>query len=114
MAGPAPFLPNTAIIQYVFDNIWSVDQLEAYVVSYQPGGIALHVLRRTLGHGRINAARYSSLLSRTAVVLYCLGHVKTVHEVLLELLVFINPCHLTPDQVRAFESISPMWLGYGK
>jgi hypothetical protein len=87
------------IIQFIFDNVWTTSQLEAYVVSYQPGGISLYMLRRAMGYGRVSASQYSRTLAKTAAVLYYLGHIKTVPEVFLELLLRVNPLVLTLEQV---------------
>jgi hypothetical protein len=59
MANNAQYRPNPYIVKYVFDNIWTVAQLEAYITSYQPGGVSLAVLRRALKHGRVDDAQYS-------------------------------------------------------
>ena len=59
MANNAHYRPNPYVVKYVFDNIWTVDQLETYVTSYQPGGVSLAVLRRALRHGRVDDAQYS-------------------------------------------------------
>jgi hypothetical protein len=96
----APYRPNMVMIQFIFDNIWTTSQLEAYVVSYQPGGISLCMLRRAMGYGRISASQYSRTLAKTAAVLYYLGHIKTVPEVFLELLLRVNPLVLTLEQVN--------------
>jgi hypothetical protein len=93
------------MVQFVFDNVWSVDQLEKYVTSYQPGGVPLPILRRALGYRQADVARYALALSKTAAVLYALGHIKTVPEVLLELLLRLNPLHLTLDQVSFVSDI---------
>ncbi len=99
MAGPAPRVPNLTTAMYIFDNVWTVARVEAYVTAYQPGGISLPILRRALGHGHVNPGRYARVLSNLAAVLFVLGHTKTVTEVLLELFLLINPLHLTLDQV---------------
>jgi len=59
MANNAQYMPNPYLVQYVFDNIWTMAQLEAYIVGYQPGGISLAVLRRALKYGRVDDAQYS-------------------------------------------------------
>jgi hypothetical protein len=59
MANNAHYRPNPYLVQYVFDNIWTLDQLETYITSYQPGGVSLAVLRRALKHGRVDVALYS-------------------------------------------------------
>ncbi len=59
MANNAHYRPNPYLVQYVFDNIWTLDQLETYITSYQPGGVSLAVLRRALKHGRVDVAQYS-------------------------------------------------------
>ncbi len=59
MANNAHYRPNPYLVQYVFDNIWTLDQLETYITSYQPGGVSLAVLRRALKHGRVDIAQYS-------------------------------------------------------
>ncbi len=59
MANNAHYRPNPYIVKYVFDNIWTMDQLEAYITSYQPGGVSLAILRRALKHGRVDDAQYS-------------------------------------------------------
>ena len=97
----APYRPNMVMIQFIFDNIWTASQLEAYVVSYQPGGTTLCILRRAVGYGRISASQYSRTLAKLAAVLYYLGHIKTVPEVLLELLLRVNPLVLTLEQVSS-------------
>ena len=97
----APYRPNMVMIQFIFDNIWTASQLEAYVVSYQPGGTTLCILRRAVGYGRISASQYSRTLAKLAAMLYYLGHIKTVPEVLLELLLRVNPLVLTLEQVSS-------------
>ncbi len=42
--------PNVHLVQYAFDNTWSVDALETYVTHYQPEGVPLRTLRHALGH----------------------------------------------------------------
>ncbi len=59
MANNAQYRPNPYLVQYVFDNVWTMAQLEAYIVAYQPGGISLAVLRRALKYGRVDDAQYS-------------------------------------------------------
>ncbi len=59
MANNAHYRPNPYIVKYVFDNIWTVAQLETYITSYQPGGVSLAVPRRALKHGRVDDAQYS-------------------------------------------------------
>ncbi len=59
MANNAHYRPNPYVVKYIFDNIWTLDQQEAYVTSYQPGGVSLAVLRRALKHGRVDDAQYS-------------------------------------------------------
>jgi hypothetical protein len=87
------------IVRYVMDNVWTVAQLEAYIVGYQPGGISLTFLRRVVGYGFHDAATYARLLAKTAAILYTLGHTKTVPQVLLEMLLHMNPLRLTSEQV---------------
>jgi hypothetical protein len=99
MSNFAPFLPNMLMVQFVFDNVWTVEQLEEYVTSYPPGGVPLSILRRALGYSQADSSCYALTLSKTAAVLYALGHTKTVPEVLLELLLRLNPLLLTADQV---------------
>ena len=105
-----PYQPNMTIIQFILDNIWTVEQLETYVVNYQPGGVSLFILRRALGHGRVDAGQYARTLAKTAAVLYYLGHVKTVPEVFLELLLRINPLVLTLDQVGVSIFLYAHWV----
>jgi|LakMenE18May11ns_1017448.scaffolds.fasta_scaffold9715775_1 hypothetical protein len=100
MSNYAPFRPNMLMAQFVFDNVWTVQQLEDYVTSYPPGGVPLSILRRALGYSQAGSACYALTLSKTAAVLYALGHTKTVPEVLLELLLRLNPLLLTADQVN--------------
>ena len=95
MSNYAPFRPNMLMVQFVFDNVWTVEQLEDYVTSYPPGGVPLSILRRALGYSQAGSACYALTLSKTAAVLYALGHTKTVPEVLLELLLRLNPLLLT-------------------
>ncbi len=99
MAGPFLQIPNMATLTFIFDNLWTVNQVEAYLVTYQPGGISLSMLRCALGNGRYELATYARLLTKTAAILYTLGHTKTIHQVLLELLLHINPLQLTAEQV---------------
>jgi hypothetical protein len=105
-----PYQPNMTIIQFILDNIWTVEQLETYVVNYQPGGVSLFILRRALGHGRVDASQYARTLAKTAAVLYYLGHVKTVPEVFLELLLRVNPLVLTLDQVGVSILLYAHWV----
>ena len=99
MANPALQIVSITTANYIFDNIWSVDQVEAYIVMYQPGGISLTFLRRVVGYGFHDAATYARLLAKTAAILYTLGHTKTVPQVLLEMLLHMNPLRLTSEQV---------------
>ncbi len=48
MAFSGPIVPNMIIVRFVMDNFWSVGRLETYITGYQPGGIPLAILRRTL------------------------------------------------------------------
>ena len=99
MAAPAPHIPNMTTVVYIFDNTWTMAQVEAYIVDYQPGGISLSTLRRALGYGILNPAAYAQNISKVAAILFTLGHTRTVHEVLLDLLHRVNPLRLTVDQV---------------
>jgi hypothetical protein len=99
MAGPILQIPNMATVTFIFDNMWTVNQMENYLVSYQPGGISLFMLRRALGHGRYDMVTYARVLTKTAAIVYTVGHTKTVHQVLLELLLRTNPLQLTAEQV---------------
>jgi hypothetical protein len=44
-------------------------------------------------------ATYARVLTKTAAIVYTTGHTKTVHQVLLELLLRTNPLQLTAEQV---------------
>jgi len=98
MAGPILQIPNMATVTFIFDNMWTVNQVENYLVSYQPGGISLFMMRRALGHGRYDMATYARVLTKTAAIVYTVGHTKTVHQILLELLLRTNPLQLTAEQ----------------
>ncbi len=91
--------PNMIIVRYVMDNVWTVAQLEAYIVGYQPGPPPLHVLRILLGHGRIAPHEYARCLARLASILFSLGHVKPVNVVVADLLRRVPPGLLTAQQV---------------
>jgi hypothetical protein len=89
MAFHGPDGPNMVIVRFIMDNVWSVGRLEAYITSYQPGGPPLHVLRILYGHGRILAS-----------ILFGLGHVKPVNQVVQDLLRRVPPGLLTMQQVQ--------------
>ena len=91
--------PNMIIVRYVMDNVWSVAQLEAYIVGYQPGPPPLHVLRILLGHSRIAPHEYARCLARLASILFGLGHVKPVNVVVADILRRVPPGLLTAQQV---------------
>jgi hypothetical protein len=99
MAFSGPIVPNMIVVRFVMDNFWSVGRLETYITGYQPGGIPLAILRRTLGHHFLPPPLYARNLSRLAALLFGIGHAKSVKEVLLDLFLRIPPGHLTPDQV---------------
>ena len=99
MAFHGPDGPNMVIVRYVMDNVWTVAQLEAYIVGYQPGPPPLHVLRILLGHGRIAPHAYARCLARLASILFGLGHVKPVNVVVADILRHVPPGLLTAQQV---------------
>jgi hypothetical protein len=102
MAFSGPYHPNMTVVRFIMDNLWMVARLEAYLTTYQPGGIALSTLRCALGHARVSPPVYARCLSRLASILFEIGHVKTVPEVIIELhppSLLIPPGQLTVDQV---------------
>ncbi len=113
MAFHGPDGPNMVIVRYVMDNVWTVAQLEAYIVGYQPGPPPLHVLRILLGHGRIAPHAYARCLARLASILFGLGHVKPVNVVVADILRHVPPGLLTAQQVTLDNSLSVTRLGLG-
>ena len=91
--------PNVHLVQYAFDNTWSVDALETYVTRYQPEGVPLRALRHALGHHNIPFHIYAQRLVRLATCLVLLGHVRSPARVLLELVLFRALSHLTVAEV---------------
>jgi hypothetical protein len=68
--------PNVHIARFVFENIWTVENLEDYVTGYYPDGVPLLTLRRALGYNRVPPHEYAHTLVRVAVALLVLGHVR--------------------------------------
>ena len=68
--------PNVHIARFVFENIWTVENLEDYVTGYYPDGVPLLTLRRALGYNRVPPHEYAHTLVRVAVALFVLGHVR--------------------------------------
>ncbi len=91
--------PNVHLVQYAFDNTWSVDALETYVTRYQPEGVPLRTLRHALGHHNIPFHVYAQRLVKLATCLVLLGHVRSPARVLLELVLFRALSHLTVAEV---------------
>ncbi len=91
--------PNVQIARFVFDNMWSVDRLEAYATSYYPDGVPLHTLRYALGRNRVPLHQYARTLVKFATVLLALGHVRTPASILLELFLFRAITPLTQAEV---------------
>jgi hypothetical protein len=91
--------PNVHLVQYAFDNTWSVDALETYVTHYQPEGVPLRTLRHALGHHNIPFHVYAQRLVKLATCLVLLGHVRSPARVLLELVLFRALSHLTVAEV---------------
>ena len=80
--------PNLHIARFVFDNMWSVDRLEAYATSYYPDGIPLRTLRHGLGHNRVPLHQYAQTLVKFATLLLAVGHVRTPASLLVEVILF--------------------------
>jgi hypothetical protein len=93
MANNAQYRPNPYLVQYVFDNIWTMAQLEAYIVGYQPGGISLAVLRRALKYGRVDDAQYSRQCceTKTGTSHLVVQLILTSDHVILNSLFFFSP-----------------------
>ncbi len=91
--------PNVQIARFVFDNMWSVDRLEAYATSYYPDGVPLQTLRYALGRNQVPLHQYASTLVKFATVLLALGHVRTPASILLELFLFRAITPLTQAEV---------------
>ena len=98
--------PNVQIARFVFDNMWSVDRLEAYATSYYPDGVPLHTLRYALGRNRVPLHQYARTLVKFATVLLALGHVRTPASILLELFLFRAITPLTQAEVSFFPVFS--------
>ncbi len=86
------------LVRYVFDNHWTIDALETYVVQYQPEGLLLHTLRRGLGHHNTPFPVYAHTLVKFATVLVALGHTRSP-RVLLEFTLFQCLPRLTQTEV---------------
>jgi hypothetical protein len=91
--------PNVQIARFVFDNMWSVDRLEAYATSYYPDGIPLRTLRHGLGHHRVPFHQYAQTLVKFATLLYAVGHVRTPAALLVEIILFRSITPLTQAEV---------------
>jgi hypothetical protein len=102
MASHGANRPNLRLARFAFDNFWSIDRLERYITSYQPGGIPLPILRHILGHNRVSLADYAYSLVKFATILVALGHAKPSSLILLELLVLHTLSPLTNAEVRLY------------
>ena len=91
--------PNMHIARFVFDNVWSVDRLEAYATSYYPDGIPLRTLRHGLGHNRVPFHQYAQTLVKFATLLLAVGHVRTPAALLVEIILFRAITPLTHAKV---------------
>jgi len=91
--------PNLHIARFVFDNMWSVDRLEAYATSYYPDGIPLRTLRHGLGHNRVPLHQYAQTLVKFATLLLAVGHVRTPASLLVEVILFRTISPLTQVEV---------------
>jgi hypothetical protein len=91
--------PNLHIARFVFDNMWSVDRLEAYATSYYPDGIPLRTLRHGLGHNRVPLHQYAQTLVKFATLLLAVGHVRTPASLLVEVILFRTITPLTQVEV---------------
>ncbi len=100
MASQGANKPNLRLARFAFDNFWTIDRLERYITSYQPGGIPLPILRHILGHNRVSLADYAYSLVKFATILVALGHAKPPSLILLELLVSHTLSPLTNAEVR--------------
>ncbi len=102
MASHGANKPNLRLARFVFDNFWTIDRLERYITSYQPGGIPLPILHHILGHNRVSLADYAYSLVKFATILVALGHAKPPSLILLELLVSHTLSPLTKAEVRLY------------
>ena len=93
--------PSMLLVRYVFDNHWTIDALETYVVQYQPEGLLLHTLRRGLGYHSTPFPVYAHTLVRFATVLVALGHTRSPARVLLEFTLFQCLPRLTQTEVTS-------------
>jgi len=109
MASHGANKPNLRLARFAFDNFWSIDRLEQYITSYQPGGIPLPILRHILGHNRVSLADYAYSLVKFATILVALGHAKPPSLILLELLVSHTLSPLTNAEVRLFPTYAPLY-----
>ncbi len=91
--------PNVHIARFVFENIWTVENLEDYVTGYYPDGVPLLTLRRALGYNRVPPHEYAHTLVRVAVALLALSHVRTPASVLLDLIIFRTITGLSQEEV---------------
>jgi hypothetical protein len=100
MASQGANKPNLRLARFALDNFWTIDRLERYITSYQPGGVPLPILRHILGHNRVSLADYTYSLVKFATILVALGHAKPPSLILLELLVSHTLSPLTNAEVR--------------
>ena len=98
--------PNLNIVRFVFDNMWSVDRLEAYATSYYPDGIPLRTLRHGLGHNRVPLHQYAQTLVKFATLLLAVGHVRTPASLLVEIILFRTITPLTQAEVLDILNVS--------
>jgi hypothetical protein len=91
--------PNILLVRFVFDNHWSVDALEGYATQYEPEGIPLHTLRRSLGYHIVPFPFYAYNLVKLATVLVALGHTRSPCRVILEFIQFHSLTRLTEAEV---------------
>ena len=91
--------PNVNVVRYVFDNLWSVDDLEEYATTYYPGGVPLRTLRLALGYDRVPLHMYAQTLVKFATALVALGHIRSPGLILLEIVLFRSMTPLTQAEV---------------
>ena len=92
--------PSVQAVAFVFTEIWSTQQLEAFSCTFAPEGIPLVVLQAALTTPPFDQTSYGDQLIDLAVRLVLNGHQSSPGQILQEMGALFLPEPLPPIEVR--------------
>jgi hypothetical protein len=92
--------PSVQAVAFVFTEIWSTQQLEAFICTFAPEGIPLVVLQAALATPPFDQTSYGDQLIDLAVRLVLNGHQRSPGQILQEMRALFLPEPLPPIEVR--------------